>query len=124
VLRADRALDTDPQVVALLETLIAEIRGLRGDLARDRRPRRALSRADVDRLSRLLPALAGCFGSEPFIVAEAFAQPAVRVVTAGLAPPACGQLLQRARGIPIAGYVVTYDATELHRRVWRLEATV
>jgi hypothetical protein len=116
--------ETDAQLVALLETVIAEIRTLRADLGRDRRPRRGLSRADEDRLSRVLPALAGCFGSEPFTVAEAFEQPAVRVVTAGLAAPACGQLLQRARGVPVAGYVIESDATELHRRVWRLAATV
>jgi hypothetical protein len=116
--------ETELQLVGLIETLIAEVRGLRADLARDRRPSRGLSRADRDRLSRLLPALAGCFGSEPFTVADAFGHPAVRVVTAGLAAPACGQLLQRARGVPVAGYVVEYDATELHRRVWRLEATV
>jgi hypothetical protein len=121
----DTFAETDPQIVALLETVIAEIRGLRGDLARDRRPPRALlSRADVDRLSRLLPAIAGAVGSELFTVNELLQLAAVRVVAAGVAPAALGQLLQRARGLPLHGYVVVSDATELHRRVWRLEAVV
>lgn len=115
---------TDPQLVALLEMLIGEVRGLRADLVRDRRSPHGLSRADRDRLSRLLPAIGGSFGSEPFTVAEALEQPAVRVVAGGLSPSAFGQLLQRARGVPLYGYVVESDATELHRRVWRLKATV
>lgn len=116
--------ETNPQLVALLETLIAEVRGLRADLVRDRRPRRDLSRADRDRLSRLLPAIAGAFGSEPFTVNELLERPAVQVVADGLAPAALGQLLQRARSVPLHGYVVESDSTELHRRVWRLKATV
>ena len=111
-------------VCDLLEILIAEVRAQRADQARDHQSRRGLSRADRDRLARLLPAIAGCLGSEPFTVAEAYEYPAVRVVTAGLTAQACGQLLQRARGIPVAGYVVEYDSTELHRRVWCLKATV
>lgn len=116
-------IETHQQLAALLEVLIAEVRGLRADLVRDHCPPRGLSRADRERLSRVLPAIAGAVGGEPFTVAEALEQPAVRVVAAGLAPAALGRLLQRARGLPLYGYVVESDATELHRRVWRLEAT-
>lgn len=116
--------ETDAPVVALLETLIAEVRGLRADLARERRPRQALRRADVARLSRLLPAIVGAIGSDPFTVNEVLELPAVRAVAADLAASACGQLLQRARGRAIGGLVVIADSLELNRRVWRIEATV
>ena len=117
------AVATDPQLAALLEVLIAEVRGLRADLARDRRPSRELSRADRDRLSRVLPAIAGALGSEEFVVNELFERAAVQLVLGTLTSVQVGRLLQRAVGVPIAGYVVERGAFEVGRRLWRVMAT-
>ena len=118
-------LETDPQVVTLLETLIAEVRGLRADLARDRRPRRALSRADVDRLSRLLPAIAGAVGQRAVHRRGSFSS-SPRCASWRPAWPRrrSGNCCSARVASRSHGYVVESDATELHRRVWRLEATV
>lgn len=115
--------DTDPQLAALLEVLIAEVQGLRQDLRRDRRSDRTLSRTDRDQLERLLPAVGGAVGSEPFTVAEALELPAVRAVLRSMPAAQVGQLLQRARGVPIHGLVVERVGYELQCRLWRLVAT-
>ena len=117
----DRDRDTDVEVVALLRAILDELRAARADW--DRRGARPLSRADHEQLRRLLPAIAGALGSDEFTVAEALGQPGVRAVT-HLAAPALGQLLKRAAGVPVAGYVVQCGTKELHRRLWRVEALV
>jgi hypothetical protein len=115
----------DDPIVDRLDTLIAEIRGLREVLAQARSPRPAtLSRADRDRLARLLPAIAGAIGSDnEQTAAELLEIPAVRLVV-DLDAAALGRLLRRATGIPIAGYVVTRGTTELQRVLWTVRATV
>jgi hypothetical protein len=114
-------LETDPLLAALLEVLIAEVRGLRADLARDRRPRRVLSRADCAYLSRLLPVIAGVF-NEPFLTRDLFESdaPALRFVLQGWTPIRIGRLFQRAEGEVIDGHVIERDGAELHATLWRV----
>ena len=115
----------DPHLAALLE-ILTEIRGLRADLIRDRRPRRELSRADRDRLSHLLPAIAATKGSEEFVVSELAGHAPLRLVVdrLQLTTVQVGQLFDRATGVPVAGYVVERRQFELHRRLWRVVKTV
>lgn len=69
MMRTATALQAEPDVdgvTRLLCQLVAEVRALRADLARDRRPASTLSRADRARLARLLPSIDGALGSEAF----------------------------------------------------------
>jgi hypothetical protein len=117
----DSALETDQQLAALLEVLIAEVRGLRSDLVRDRRPRRVLSRTDCAYLSKLLPVIAGAI-NEPFLTRDLFVSDsaALQFVLQGWTAIRIGRLFQRAEGHTIDGYVVERDGTELHATLWRV----
>ena len=117
-------IDTDPQLLALLETLIAEVRGLRSDLARDRWPPRVLSRVDCDRLSRLLPAIAGALGSDSFASRDLLTHEsaAVRLVVHDFTAKKLGRLLLRAEGVPIDGLRVQRAGVELGVVLWKIAA--
>ena len=117
------AVDRDADVVDLLRAIRNELQALRADLQRDRRRPGAISRTDRDQLTRLLPALVGAHGSDEFAIHEVIGLPAVRAAT-HLAAPQLGQLLKRAAGVPIGGYVVQCAGAELHRRLWRVVALV
>jgi glutathione S-transferase len=127
-----RSVDTEARVLELLEAIAAgqqviagELRGLRADLARQR-PGASLSRADRDRLARLLPAVAGAFGSEPYVVNELPDAVAVRVVLdeLGLTAKQLGRLFHRGVGLPIGRLVVERAGVELHRTLWRVVGVV
>jgi hypothetical protein len=82
-----------------------------------------LSRTDHARLSRLLPAIAGAFGSERFTARDCLDQdapPAIRIVMRGLNARRLGRLLQRGEGQVIAGYVVERTGLELGVVLWRV----
>jgi hypothetical protein len=104
----------------LLRELIAEVRGLRADLTRDRRP--ALSREDRARLARLLPVIGATLGPDLFLTAELFERDsaALRLVLAGLTVKQLGRLLRRAVDTPIDGYLVVREAVEAGAVVWRV----
>jgi hypothetical protein len=91
-------------------------------LLAQRRPASTLSREDYTRLARLLPALGGAIGSEPFIASEVIEHdsPAVRVGCRGMNARQLGRLLRRATGQPVAGLVVERLATEAGAVVWRV----
>lgn len=116
------ALAVQSELAALLELLIAEVRGLRDDLARDRRRRRELSRSDRHRLARLLPAIAGALGSEPFLTRDLFESDsaALGFVLQGWTAIRIGRLFQRAEGAAVDGYVIERDGVELHATLWRV----
>jgi hypothetical protein len=105
-------------MLALLHEINAKLDVL---LARQRRP---LTRADRVILGRLLPAIAGALGSEPFVTRDLFdgEMPALRLVTRGLTPRQAGRLFGRAerRRQAIDGYIVQRDGSELHAALWRI----
>jgi hypothetical protein len=115
-----------PTLEALLRELLGEVKGLRLDLRKPvtDRGRVSLSRADRELLGRLLPAIGGVFGSEPFLARDLFehdsAAAALRLVSAALKPRQLGRLFQRAVDIPISGYMVVRAGDELHTRLWRV----
>jgi hypothetical protein len=112
------------QVAALLRELVAEVRGLRADLTRDRRPSR-LTRHDRDRLVAILPAAGGVFGSELFTAKELLEHDAaaLRLVLRGLTARQLGRLLQRAEGAVLGGYTVQRDGVKVGAVLWRVLAT-
>lgn len=109
---------------ALLRELVVEVRGLRSDLGRDRKARfsATLSRADCAVLSRLLPAIGGALGSEPFLARDLFdhESAALRLVLSGLNAKRIGRLFQRGDGQAIDGYLVERAGDELHTTLWRV----
>lgn len=121
--RIRRLSDEDP-VLELLRELVAEVRGLRADLAQ-RRPA-VVTRTDRVRLAQLLPAIAATLGSQLFTTHELFASPApaLALVLEGLTPGQVGKLLRRAIGRPIEQLVVERVGDESRRALWRVVATV
>jgi hypothetical protein len=85
-----------------------------------------LSRADRQRLGRVLPAVAGVLGSEWFLSREVVqsGNPALRLVTHGLTPKSLGRLLRRATDQPVGGFVVRRAATERGAVLWCVEQIV
>jgi hypothetical protein len=81
-----------------------------------------LARADRAHLGRLLPAIGGVFGSDLFVVSELVeaAQPALRLVCAGLSTKQLGRLLLRASKHPqgIDGYHVQACGVEVGATLW------
>lgn len=110
---------------ALLRELVAEVKGLRQDLAQHVRNDHTPSRADHQRLARLLPAIAGVHGSDRFAARDLFddTSPALRLVTRGLTPRETGKLLRRSLGHVIDGYLVEKAGEELGIVLWRVMGT-
>src|SRR5262245_3002784 len=76
--------------------------------------------ADIELLEKLLPAIAGRFGSSPFRVSEALADPAIRAMSGSLQPTRLGSLFAKAvrAGDPIQSYVLTHSTLEHGARLW------
>jgi hypothetical protein len=87
----------------------------------ERRPT-PLSAADRDRLARVLPAIVGAFGSEPFTSRDLLADAAVRLTVRPMTAKQIGKLLARAAGVPIEGLIVERDGAELKACLWRVVA--
>jgi hypothetical protein len=127
-----------PDVAPILEQLRAELRAeFATELAKALRPRdariaaleqrRPLSRRDREELARILPAVAGAYGSDwrltrEFVSVDAPA--AVRVACGGLSAKRIGCLFRRAEGAIIDGYVVRRAGAEGHRVLWQVLAAV
>lgn len=105
----------------LLALVLAELQAIHGLLEQQRRPS-SLTRSDGKQLSRLLPVIGGVFGSESFLARELFERdaPALRIVLDGLSTKAIGQLFKRAENIPVDGFMVQSDGTELNTVLWRV----
>ena len=91
-------------------------------LLEDRRRPSPLTRADLGVLTRLLPAIAGAFGSELFTSRDLAADAGVRVVLRGLSIKRVGKLLSRGAGIPINGLMVERAGHEINVNLWRVVA--
>ena len=116
------AIARDLDVVSVtLGELLAEVREIRRLL--EDRPRPApLSRADQLRLARILPAIAGAFGSDLFTSRDLPAEAGVRVVLRGLSIKQVGKLFSRGAGIPINGLVIERVGIEINVTLWRVVA--
>jgi hypothetical protein len=84
---------------------------------------RRLRPTDRDRLARLLPAIIGALGSQPFAVRE-LQGPAVALAAAGLSPRSIGRLFLRADGLPVAGFVVLRVGDEGGCALWSVRQVV
>ena len=107
-----------------LDDVLTELHGLRA-LLQDRGPSR-LSRADRDRLARILPVVAGLMGSAPFLARELLEHPSagLGLVLAGSSSRSLGRLLRRAEGQPVAGYVVEQVGIEGGAVLWSVSKVV
>lgn len=107
----------------VLDAVLDELRAIR-HLLEQRRPSR-LTREDRARLTTLLPALGGVFGSELFVAREVLEHPApaLRLVRGELSARSIGRLLQRAEGEAVQGYTVERAGTEVGSTLWRVLAT-
>ena len=103
----------------LLRELVVEVRGLRTDL-RTRGQPAPLTRQDLAIVRKLLPAIVGALGSEPFASRDLCTTPATRVVLRDLNAKQIGPLLARAEGIPIDGHVLEPAGVEINVRLWRV----
>ena len=104
-----------------LDDLMRQLVAIRALLEDERRPT-PLNRADHELLTRLLPAIAGAFGSEPFASRDLFTAAGVRVVVRDSSVKRIGQLLGRGVGTPINGLVIERAGHELSVCLWRLGA--
>lgn len=85
-----------------------------------------LCRADLARLTRLLPAIAGALGSEDFTSRDLVehAAPGLQLVLRGLSAKQVGRLLARAAGVEVGGWVVERRGLEINVGLWRVVAAV
>lgn len=122
---SNRERNKAPEAVELLAAVLAELRGLRADLAAAREPRPStVNRGDRVLLARMLPAIAGAYGSEVFSARDLTedTRPAVRLVMDGLTAKQVGKLFSRADGIAIDGLMVQRAGVEFHVTSWRIVA--
>jgi len=117
---------SDAVLAAILQVrdeLRDEIRRLRSDLAAQRSGR--LSADDRELLARLLPAIGGARGSEPFCTRDlADEHPELAPIIGGLSNKALGRLLARAQGSQVDGYLVQRAGVEINVVLWRVVAAV
>jgi hypothetical protein len=108
------SLDDIFQILQELRDEISQIRSLL-------HPKRC-SEKDIEQLARLLPALAGKYGSENFTTTEGLMDPAIKAI-AGSSQSA-GLLLARALGdkAVIGGLAVESIGREHNRRLWKVVA--
>ena len=107
---------------ATLDDVVAELRAIRQLLEAAARPSCSLSRSDRATLARLLPPIAGVFGSELFLVRDLFDSdaPALRLVLSGLTTNQVGRLFRRGEWQAIDGYLVQSEGSELNTVLWRV----
>ena len=109
------------------QAILAELKAIRALLEQHaRRPAPSLSRHDRAVLARVLPAIAGARGSEPFAFTsrDLRAAPALHVALRGFSVKQIGRLLARAENIPIDGWIVQRCGTEINVTLWRVVASV
>lgn len=119
------------RLAASVRELAVELRdglaAIRADLRAviERPPTRAaLTRQDRAYLEKLLPVLAGCFGSEPFSSRDVVESEsaAVHLVAGGMGAKSIGRLLARANGLAIDGLTVRRVGLEYGAALWSVYA--
>ena len=105
-----------------LAAMAAELATLRARLDAQQQPRARLSRVDRELLRRLLPAIVGVFGSDPFTSAEVVHHhaPGLRLLFEGWSAGRLGKLLKRGAGVVIDGLIVDRIGTEANAIVWHV----
>jgi hypothetical protein len=83
-----------------------------------------LSPKDRGLIARLLLAIAGALGSEPFTSRDLRECAGAAIVLAGLSVKQIGRLLARAEGHPVEGYLVERVGSEINVTLWRVLASV
>jgi hypothetical protein len=113
-----------PAEMAWERAVLAELRAIRAVLEQRQRPVVPLSRADRALLGRMLPALAGAFGSETFSARDLAEdeRPAVRIVVQERTVKQLAQLFAKADGLPIEGLKLECHGLEERVTVWRIIA--
>lgn len=109
--------------VELLRELVAGQRRIIALLERRQRPV-SLSREDRKGLARLLPAVAGVYGAEPFSARDLAEddRPAVSIVVGGRSAKLLGKLLSRADGIGVDGLMLQRQGIEYQVTQWSIVA--
>jgi hypothetical protein len=113
------------ELIAAMEARMVAVESeLARVLARDSRP--SLSRADRERLGRILPVIVGVLGSELFLVREVLASdhPGLRLVLRGLNAKRLGRLFRRATDQSIGAYVIRREGSEGGAVLWCIEAVL
>lgn len=112
-----------PTVAALQATVDALARRVQ---AIEERLRASLSRADRERLARLLPAWSGTLGSSWMTAREVVEHPspALRLTVGGLNARSLGRLASRATGIPVGGLVIESGGMEGGVGLWSVRAVI
>jgi hypothetical protein len=84
--------------------------------------RTRLSRPDRERLAVLLPAIAGRFGSAPFLASDVTSSTdaGLQVGCRGISTKSLGRLFSRADAWPVDGYLVESVADEAGAWLWRV----
>ena len=103
---------TDDHLTVLVQ-ILAELRRIRQ--AVEPRPQPANEAA---LLSKLLPAIGGRFGSNPFRTKELFEDPAIAELLRGFSSGKAGCLLAKFAGIPVEGYLLDRVSTEHSAALW------
>jgi len=113
-------LTPDVDVLARLAAVEARIAVLEQAEAARRRP--TLARGDRDHLRRIVPALAGAYGSDPWLGAEAVHHPMLAVLIGGWTAARLGKLLARfvKAGGAIDGYLVEAIGREGNAVLWHV----
>ena len=113
----------DRDAIGLLRELVTEVRGLRADLTRNRRPS-PLTRGDRAVLATMLPAVVGVYGAETFTARDLFEddRPAVQLVVRDHSVKRLAKLLARANGLAIDGLRLHRMGLEDQVTTWRIVA--
>lgn len=111
----------DP-VINLLLDMLGRLERIEAALG-EHRQASALGRLDRELLTRLLPAVAAFFGSEPFTAKDLLEEPRLRPVIAGRNAKQIGKLLGRAHG-PIDGFLVEKAGLVVSTQLWRVVRSI
>jgi hypothetical protein len=111
------------EVLTAQRAILDELREMRrehDELRADRRPRGRCSREDLQTLRKLLPAIGGARGSEPFTTEDLGQNLAIRALVAHLSARQLGRLFLRA--VAVDGYAVERVGLDRNRALWRVVA--
>jgi hypothetical protein len=106
--------------VAALAREVAELRR-RMDVYEQRA---GLSAADVERLTKILPAISGLIGSNEFMVRDVMTARSIAMVFEGLSARSLGRLFRRAERRPIDGLIVEQYAEEAGQVLWTVREII
>jgi hypothetical protein len=104
--------------------VLAELRAIRIAISQRELSVTVKKSTDGAILAKLLPAIAGVFGSSSFKVSEALAYPAIRELTGHQSPDKLGALFARNAGRPIDELVLERSKRERGSTLWLIQRTI